>query len=108
MHIINLTPHDIRVVIGEEVWTFYPTIPAARVKTNNVLVGMVDEFPIYQVVYEDIEGLPEPMEDTVYVVSAIVATAVKDRPDVIAPDTGSTSIRLENGGLYAVRGFLKY
>ena len=94
-------------MIGEEVWTFPPTTPAARVKTNTVLIGMVDEFPLYQVVYEDIEGLPDPMEDTVYVVSAIVATAVRDRPDVVAPDTGSTSIRLANG-LFAVRGFLKY
>ena len=108
MHIINLTPHDIRVVVDEEIWTFPPTIPAARVKTNNVLLGMAGEFPIYQVVYEDVEGLPEPMEDTLYVVSAIVATAVKDRPDVVAPDTGSTCVRLDSGGLYAVRGFLKY
>lgn len=112
MYIVNLTPHDVNVLLEDGViLTFPPTIPAARVKTNNVLIGMVGEIPIYQVVYEDVENLPEPMEDTVFIVSAIVATAVKDRMDVFAPDTGASAIRGEGGKgskIDAVRGFLHY
>ena len=35
--------------------------------------------------YGDIEGLPEPLEDTIFVVSGMVAGQVADRPDVFSP-----------------------
>ena len=126
MNIVNLTPHDIIVAVnvdGEDVFlTFKPVGNPARVKTNNVQIGTVttalEEFstleeaqfhiPVSHVVYEDVENLPTPQDGIIYIVSAIVATSCKDRADVVAPDTGATAIRGENGQIVAVRGFLKY
>lgn len=125
--VINLTPHPIIVAVtvnGEEV--FYKIPPErtsiARVKTNNPVIqqltvphtyysgssGSELQIPVSQVVYAGVNNLPEPQDDVVYIVSAIVATACKERTDVFAPDTGASAVRGENGNIVAVRGFLKY
>lgn len=107
--IINLTPHDVNIYIDEDTMLVLPKCEyPARCTTSNVYLGEIDGVPIYHVVYEDVINLPDPMLGTIYVVSAIVAQAVKNRDDVFAPDTGATALRNSNGQIHAVRGLLKH
>lgn len=128
---INLTPHAIIMAyqmqndngeFEDAIVNFPPSGIIARVKTNNVQIGTLDvqlaeyttyedaqfAFPLHHVVYEDVENLPPPQDGIMYIVSAIVATACKDRTDVVAPDTGATAVRDKDKNIAAVRGFLKY
>ena len=41
---------------------------------------------IMQKSFTEIEGLPEPQENTIYIVSALVAGAAKDRDDLVVPN----------------------
>lgn len=109
MNLINLTPHNINVIDGDGILTTIPpTTPAARITTSYKLVGHVNGFPINVAVYDlDAENLPEPAEDTMYIVSTIVASTIK-RQDLIAPDTGKTAVRDESGQIVAVRGFVQF
>ena len=36
--------------------------------------------------FNEVEGLPEPQENTIYIVSALVAGAAKDRDDLVIPN----------------------
>jgi len=84
MHIINLTPHDITIVRDGGTTTIPKSGDVARVSTTAEVVGIIDGIPIYKTVYGDVVGLPEPRPDTFYLVSTLVAQAVK-RPDVLSP-----------------------
>jgi hypothetical protein len=45
-----------------------------------------------------VEGLPEPQENTLYIVSGMVLSAVKDRDDLVAPATSHPkSVRFADG-----------
>lgn len=46
-------------------------------------------------------GIPESIFDTLYIVSGLVFDST-DRQDVVAPDTGKTAIRNQNGQIEAV------
>lgn len=96
MKLVNLTPHDIVVFTPGE--NFGIDIPrsgvVARVNQSRKVVGEVDSIPIVEVVYGKVEGLlDEPEPDTMYIVSMVVAQALKDDPKwrgrLLTPDTGS-------------------
>jgi hypothetical protein len=106
MKIINLTPHTINVQIGESIFTYEPSGSVARVKTETKVVFNAGEIPVVKTSFVDVEGLPLPQQDTLYLVSSIVAQASK-REDVVSPDTGPSAIR-ENGQVTAVRGFQQF
>jgi hypothetical protein len=107
MNIINLTPHSINVKVGESLFTYEPSGDIARVKTETKVVFYAGEIQVVKTTFSAVEGLPEPHDDTLYLVSSIVAQAAKGRSDVVAPDTGATAIR-ENGQVVAVRGFQQF
>ena len=67
----------------------------------------IEHVDTVRVSYGEIEGLPEPADGTIYIVSAIVAQAAM-RADVLSPDTGPTAIRDENGQIQAVRRFIRH
>ena len=84
MKFINLTSHDINEV------TTGLTIPAsgriARVKSSTTKVAEHQQVPIYSSTFGDIEGLPEPQANVIYIVSALALHAVPaDRIDVVSP-----------------------
>ena len=84
MTFINLTSHDINEV------TTGITIPAsgrvARVKSSTIKVAVHQQVPIYSSTFGDIEGLPEPQANVIYIVSALALHAVPvDRLDVVSP-----------------------
>ena len=52
--------------------------------------------------------MPEPIEDTFFIVSAMVLSALAGtRQDVVAPRTDNTAIRNEAGHIIAVTGWLQ-
>lgn len=108
MRLINLTPHDIiiRLPDGDRVIPASGTV--ARVATSYEHVGDVDGIPVSAQTFGQIEGLPEPRNGVVYVVSAIVLAAAKElgRTDVVAPDT-ARAIRNEAGQIVAVPGLVR-
>lgn len=99
---INLTPHTITLNNGTE---YHPSGRIARVanKFSNFCCGISTVF------YGEIENLPEPEEDTIYIVSAMVLTAAKEkgRTDVVAPATGHPDCKRENGFIVSVPGFVR-
>lgn len=109
MKIINLTAHTINVVNGENNIA-YPSEGLARVKTEEKETEKINGIPVVKTVYTDVEGLPEPEENTVYLVSTLVLQALKangiNRNDCLAPNTGlSGAIRDDQGRIVGVKGF---
>ena len=79
----NLTSHSIcEVTTGQ---TIPPSGVVARVKSSTVKVGEHASAPIYTSTFGEVEGLPEPEEGTIYIVSALTLNAVANRLDVVAP-----------------------
>lgn len=98
---VNLTPHDLKLNDGT-------VIPAsgtvARVAAN---FSDFDQNGVCHQQFGDVQGLPAPQDGTLYVVSALVLTAVKDqRPDVVAPATGHPQCIRDNGMIVSVPGFV--
>jgi len=110
MDFINLTPHTINVQVGGINYPI-PTAGDCRVTVkqvkNKVLKFHGEDIPVMTNEYGSVTGLPEPKEDTIYIVSLMALNALcGTRPDVIAPDSGLSAIR-ENGQIVAVRQFVK-
>ena len=84
MNIVNLTSHTLNeVTTGTNI---APSGVVARVNQHNSKTAEYAGMPIYTTVFGDLEGLPDPKEDTLYVVSAMALNAVpEDRTDVVAP-----------------------
>jgi hypothetical protein len=56
--------------------------------------------PVNRTQFGAVTGLPEPQPDTIFVVSALVAQAVPDRPDVFIVDD---AVRDEQGRVIGAR-----
>jgi hypothetical protein len=103
MKMINLTPHKIVMIkVGGKEVEVEPSGIIARVTTIESVVDEVNGIPVVSRKFGEVEGLPEPKEDTIYIVSSLVLGAIKNRKDVFAPDTGATAIRDEGGRIIAV------
>lgn len=111
MNIINLTPHKITVITEDEsrnpiIQEYYPFGIVARVSSTQSELMRVNGIPVVKTVFGDVENLPNRAEDTIYIVSTIVAQAVAGkRDDVVAPDTGQTALRDESGKIIGVTRF---
>lgn len=84
-------------------------IPAE--KLNCMLVGdeismdPIDEIPVTGITYTKATNLPEPKPNTLYIVSKLVADAIKDRFDLISPNTFFSPLGPNNTPKYAT-GFV--
>jgi len=103
---INLTPHDITVVADGREMKIPASGQVARVATTEKVVGEIDGIPIIKREFGEIENLPAPTGGTVFIVSSLVLSAVKNRTDVVAPDTGATAVRDDKGQIVAVTRFV--
>jgi hypothetical protein len=127
MKLVNLTPHTIKVVVSDgymDVLEIPPSGKVARVSAKQYFYDYVEVYkpdpfgegpeefreviplriPVSKTVYGEVEGVPEPKEGMVYIVSSLVKQQLPDRDDVVAPDTGPSAIR-ENGQVVAVTRF---
>jgi|LakMenE01Jun11ns_1017448.scaffolds.fasta_scaffold9535796_2 hypothetical protein len=96
--IVNLTPHDITVISEGKSLVFPKVLKTARVSSKTEFLTNFDtpemSIPLTQVVFGELEGLPEPIEGVFFIVSRIVREAAKDRTDLLVPQG---LIRDENG-----------
>jgi hypothetical protein len=78
----NLTPHAIVFTTG---LTVPPSGQVARCAQVSQPAGEADGVPLFHTAYGAVEGLPEPVSGTLYIVSAMVRAAVPHRQDVASP-----------------------
>jgi len=84
MTIVNLTPHALNIHSSNgSVREVPPSGTVARVATRRVPGPSVDSIDTFAVRFGEVEGLPAPAADTVYVVSGMVAARI-NRADVFA------------------------
>jgi len=131
--LVNLTPHAINFIVSYNVEIYRDTIGTPKYITEERSYSLppsgtvarckVDRQIIDSIVAQDIsdwditvpitktrfgevevEGLPEPEEDTIYIVSNLVAQAVPHREDVFFPDD---LVRDEHGNIIGCRALGK-
>lgn len=111
MKFINCTPHALTVQgLGTlPASGIVPRCSTLRRERKGLLVQALPvEFRVRLVRQEmgAVEGLPDAVPDTVYIVSGAVLSALNGaRSDVVAPDTGPDAVR-ENGQIVSVKGFV--
>lgn len=88
MQIINATPHDVNIIgeNGQVVRTYAASGICPRCSVSREAVDEIDGIRINRTVFGDVVGLPEYVEGTYYIVSAIVANAAKGRQDLLITD----------------------
>jgi len=97
--LVNCTPHAVMLhladgfIIGIE-----PSGIIARAKQTNVKVGELklegSSIPIVKAEYGEVTDLPEPQEDTLYIVSGLTAAAAPSRTDLV----GTTDLVRDDEG----------
>jgi len=97
---INLTPHVINEVVTG--LSLPPSGTIARVSASNTVVDNIDGIEIYQTVYGEVIGLPEPQPGVYYIVSGAVLSACPDRKDLLAP---GELVRNADGQPIGCKGF---
>ena len=97
-NIINLTPHAITFVVEDNKIIFEPSGVIARVSSKTQTVCSKEfywiKIPVTTTVFGEVENLPKPKENTIFIVSSLVAGRVPDRDDVFIPNE---SIRDDKG-----------
>ena len=76
--IINLTPHDINLLLEDDTITF-KSKGVARVQQKESIDDYFDRIPLYKKEYGEVEGLPEEEEGIYYIVSFVVASILKGK-----------------------------
>lgn len=99
MRLRNFTPHAIVLNSGES----FPSEGLARVANT---FTQFDEDGVCRVEYGDVEGLPEPEDGVLLIVSAMVLAA-SDRSDLVAPATGHPDCVRNEGRIVSVPGFVR-
>ena len=129
--LVNLTPHAINFILPyhievgqdemgnphyvakERTYSLAPSGTVARCKVerkevDSIFATDIDGWditiPITSAKFGEVEGLPEPEDGTVYIVSNLVAQAVPHRDDVFFPDD---VVRDENGNIIGCRALGK-
>jgi hypothetical protein len=107
--LINLTPHPITIVVGDQKLVLAPSGNVARVSQGyrdlgTLGLGDTNNIPVVATTYGDVTGLPPEEPGTFYIVSALVAQAAwaAGRLDVLAPDTGAGALRDQEGKIVGV------
>ena len=104
MTITNLTPHALVFVLADgSSRSIAPSGAVARCRTVNSPAGDAEGIPLARVSYGAVEGLPEPAEGVLYVVSALVRAAVPGRSDVASP---GDLVRDPAGNVIGCRGLV--
>jgi hypothetical protein len=112
MRLVNLTPHQLNIysLDGYAVIISIPPpprgTPIPRVSTRAEIVGVVSldgfQIPVRRIMYGDIENLPPPEKNTIYVVSTLVTLALREkgveRRDLLSPDTNDDSVIRDKDG----------
>jgi membrane protease subunit (stomatin/prohibitin family) len=103
-NIINLTPHNITLIDNNNnIVDVFQSAGLARVDSNTCQVSTVNGIPVNTVKFGNVTGLPDPQDDTFFVVSRIVADAVKGtRNDILIVDK---TVRNDAGQIIGCQAF---
>ncbi len=107
LNFVNLTPHVITIRYSGMDMKVPPSGSVARVTTHAGDLTLRGGFPCPVALaphYGDVEYLPRPQANTVYIVSGIVLARCCGRDDVFGPGTGPNdeAVRDEHGQVVAV------
>ena len=95
----NYTPHPVNLNDGRE----FASEGVARV---SVSFSTPDENGLVKQVFGEIEGLPNPEKDTMFIVSLLVLES-SSRSDLVAPATGHPhTVRNDKGHIVSVPYFV--
>ena len=90
--LINLSSHPMNIMTSNddeshEVIMVPPSGEIARCAQGSEVVGHIGNkiIAISKQTYGEVKGLPEPEENTIYIVSRLVAAARPDRKDLVIP-----------------------
>jgi len=104
MNIINLTDHVINIITNDNQLAIDPSGEVARVSVNNEYTGMINDLiPVFQQTTGDVQGLPDPVVDTIFIVSTQVRLALPDRMDLFSP---ANLIRNDQGQPVGTNGLI--
>ena len=102
---VNLTPHTINIcVVGVTEMNIEPSGTIARCSETSAQIGTRLGIPIIRKSFGSVEGLPDPVEGTIYIASALVCQAAK-RQDVMSP---GDPIRDESGRIIGCKSLCSY
>ena len=105
MTLVNLTPHAINMIVDGDVKETIVSSGLARCSVMSNVVGQINGYNVCENTYGEVVGLPQPQEGTIYIVSALVAQAVKGlRTDVVVVDK---TVRNESGQIIGCTGFAR-
>ena len=82
--LVNLTPHTVKLHNEFGVLELFSQ-GVARVSSTQTEIGRVVGVPVVKATFGAVTGLPEPVEGTMYVVSALVRGALPNRTDLVSP-----------------------
>ena len=102
----NATPHAV-MIYGENnevLKTFEPTGVVPRCTVTRKQIGEIDGIPLNTSVFGQVEGLPDPEEGVVWIVSRVVAEAAKERGDLLVTDD---AVRDDQGRIIGCRALAK-
>lgn len=100
--LVNLTPHTVNILDSEdnEILAIDPS-GLARVSVETTVEGYLNGIiPIVHNVYGEVEGLPDPEEGKIYIVSLPVAKSLPARRDLYVP---SDLVRTDKGVIVGCR-----
>jgi hypothetical protein len=104
MRIVNLTPHPVNLLVDGAMVEVSST-GLARCSVTIEELSQVAGIRIVRTLYGQVQGLPEPEEGTIYIVSALVLAALAgSRDDVFAP---ADYIRNEAGQVVGAKALTK-
>ena len=105
INFVNLTPHDVTIAISEEERLTIPFSGCiARVSLVQENLSPIAGIPVIRSTFGQVEGLPSPVEGTVYIVSAMTASAVGGRGDLYTP---GDLVRDDEGQVIGCKGLKK-
>lgn len=110
---VNLTPHEIIIIQGNEEYKIKPSGNLARLRYNVNKTTKIGGFKLVEFDNEVITGVPKPDDGKVFIVSSVIMQALRTngllRLDIVSPDTSRYSaVRDKTGNIIAVRGFQTY
>lgn len=103
VNLVNLTPHAVNFITadGRQI-DVQPEGIIARLEQKDVLSRWIGRIPVYKTEYGEVQNLPDPQPDTIYIVSGMVLSQVPERDDVLAP---GALIRNDAGQVIGAGGF---
>lgn len=102
MRFVNLTPHDIAVIVDGKTTVFPKTSTVARCLITRTKVNNIDGIPIYATRFGDVMDLPPMEENKMFIVSALVKDREYTRQDLVSP---GNLVRNSEGVVVGCEGF---